>query len=183
MPTLYVVEPGARIEKEYHRLLVTREDEVLLRVPLHRVTQVVLVGTVGVTTPALHALLRAQVPLLLVRRTGALVGRLTPAIPRNLPLRRAQYRRNDDASFCLEMTRAIVTGKLRNQRVLALRILRRRAGERSGGMPIIDRCGARRADQGQFSQQRGDRPASGGVHSEGQAPSEPLAAPVPRPGD
>jgi len=48
MPTLYVVEPGARIEKEYHRLLVTREDEVLLRVPLHRVTQVVLCGKRGI---------------------------------------------------------------------------------------------------------------------------------------
>lgn len=131
MPTLYVVEPGARIEKEYHRLLVTKEDEVLLRVPLRRVSQVVLVGPVGVTTPALRALLRAEVPLLLVRRTGALVGRLVPAASRNLPLRQAQYRRNDDASFCLEMTRAIVRGKLRNQRVLALRILRRHRGERS----------------------------------------------------
>ncbi|HFD40294.1 MAG TPA: CRISPR-associated endonuclease Cas1 [Anaerolineae bacterium] len=131
MPTLYVVEPGARIEKEYHRLLVTKEDEVLLRVPLRRVSQVVLVGRVGVTTPALHALLQAQTPLLLVRRTGALVGRLTPAMPRNLPLRQAQYRRNDDAAFCLAMTRAIVAGKLRNQRVLALRILRRRPRERA----------------------------------------------------
>ena len=131
MPTLYVVEPGARIEKEYHRLLVTKEDEVLLRVPLRLVTQVVLVGPVGVTTPALHALLKAQVPLLLVQRTGALIGRLVPATPYNLPLRQAQYHRNDDAAFSLEVTRAIVTGKLRNQRVLALRILRRRHGDRT----------------------------------------------------
>ncbi len=129
MPTLYVVEQGARVEKEYHRLLVTKEDEVLLRVPLRRVSQVVLVGRAGVTTSALHALLQAQVPLLLVRRTGTLVGRLTPATPRNLPLRQAQYRRNDDDVFCVKMARSIVTGKLRNQRVLALRILRRHFGE------------------------------------------------------
>ncbi len=128
MATLYVVEAGARIEKEYHRLLVTREDEVLLRVPLRRVTQVVLVGPVGVTTPALHALLRAEVPLLLVRRTGELVGRLLPPTPRNLPLRQAQYRRNEEADFSLEVARAIVAGKLRNQRVMALRVLRRRPG-------------------------------------------------------
>lgn len=110
---------------------MTKDDEVILRVPLRLVSQVVLVGAVGVTTPALHALLRAQTPLLLVRRTGALVGRLSPATPRNLPLRQAQYRRNDDDVFCVEMTRSIVTGKLRNQRVLALRILRRRHGERA----------------------------------------------------
>lgn len=126
MPTLYVVEPGARLEKEYHRLLVTKEDEVLLRVPLAQVSQVVLVGAIGVTTQALHALLEAEVPILLVRRTGELLGRLLPPTPRNLPLRQAQYRRNEDADFALALARAIVSGKLRNQRVLARRILRRR---------------------------------------------------------
>ncbi len=125
MPTLYVVEPGARIEKEHHRLLVTKEDEVLLRVPLVHVTQVVLVGNVGVTTPALHALLEVGAPLLLVRRSGGLLGRLLPPTPKNLPLRQAQYRCNDDPQFTFKLARAIVQGKLRNQRVLALRILRR----------------------------------------------------------
>jgi len=124
--TLYVTELGARVEKEYHRLLVTRQDEVLLRVPLRRVSSVVLVGRVGVTTPALHAVLRAGVPLILVRRTGQLVGRLSPATPRNLPLRQAQYGRNADPAFALEVARDIVAVKLRNQRVLALRVLRRR---------------------------------------------------------
>lgn len=125
MATLYVVETGARLEKEYHRLLVTKDDEVLMRVPINRVTQVVLVGSAGVTTPALHALLRAGIPLLLVGRTGRLIGRLLPPTPRNLPLRRAQYRRDADEAFVLDTTRRIVGGKLRNQRVLALRVLRR----------------------------------------------------------
>lgn len=126
MATLYVTEPGARIEKEYRRLLVTKEDEVLLRVPLRRVTEVVLVGRVGVTTPALHALLQAGVPLLLVGRSGRLAGRLLPPTARNLPLRQAQYRRDEDPAFATEMARCIVASKLRNQRVLALRLLRRR---------------------------------------------------------
>lgn len=43
MPTLYVIEPGAQVEKEYYHLLVTKEDEVLLRVPIQQVSQVVLV--------------------------------------------------------------------------------------------------------------------------------------------
>ncbi len=129
MPTLYVTEPGARIEKEYKRLLVTKHDEVLFRVPLHQVSEVVLVGYTGTTTPALLALLHAQIPVLLVRRTGALVGRLLPPTPKNLPRRRNQYRQadNPELALALALTRAIVAGKLRNQRVLALRVLRRRA--------------------------------------------------------
>ncbi|RMH34900.1 MAG: type I-D CRISPR-associated endonuclease Cas1, partial [Gammaproteobacteria bacterium] len=92
MSTLYVTEPGARIEKEYHRLLVTKDDEVLLRVPLRKITAVVLVGRVGTTTPALHALLNNRIPLMLVSRTGKLLGRLRPPTASNLPLRQEQFR-------------------------------------------------------------------------------------------
>ncbi|WP_420632372.1 CRISPR-associated endonuclease Cas1 [Candidatus Leptofilum sp.] len=125
MPTLYIIEPGARLEKEYQRLLVTKADEVLLRLPIQRVTQVVLVGRVGVTTPALYALLQAEIPLLLVNRSGRLRGRLLPPTARNLPLRQQQYRRNDDPDFCLRLAQAIIAAKIHNQRTLALRLLRR----------------------------------------------------------
>ena len=126
MPTLYVLEPGARLEKEYQRLLVVKDDELLLRVPIQRVTQVVLIGRVGVTTPALHALLHAEIPLLIVNRSGKLQGRLLPPTGGNLPLRQEQYRRNDDAAFCFSLTQAIVATKIHNQRVLGLRLARRR---------------------------------------------------------
>ncbi len=129
MATLYVTEPGARVEKEYHRLLVTsRDDEILMRVPLAHVSEVVLVGWVGVTTPAILTLLRAGVGLSFVSRSGRLEGRLTPPTPRNIPLRHLQYERAQDPAFCLEVARAIVGGKLRNQRTMARRICRKRGG-------------------------------------------------------
>lgn len=125
MPTLYVLEPGSRLEKDYQRLLIVKNDELLMRVPLQRVTQVVLIGRVGATTPALHALLHAEIPLLFVNRSGKLMGRLLPPTHGNLPLRQEQYRRNDDNTFCLALTQAIVAAKIHNQRVLALRLARR----------------------------------------------------------
>lgn len=125
MSTLYVIETGARLEKEYQRLLVTRDDEVILRVALGRVSRVVLVGRAGATTAALHALLAAGIPLVLIRRSGKLVGHLSPPSPANLPLRRAQYRRDADDRFCLALARAVVAGKLRNQRTLIGRLARR----------------------------------------------------------
>ncbi len=121
MATLYVTEQGAQVEKEYQRLLVTRDDEVLLQVPLSRVSEVVLVGQVGVTTPALLALLDAGVGLTLVSRSGALRGRLVPPTPRHIPLRHRQYERARDEAFCLGVARAIVGGKLRNARTLVRR--------------------------------------------------------------
>jgi len=124
MATLYVTEPGARIEKEYRRLIVTKDDDVLLSVPLARVSEVVLVGNVGATTSALLTLLDAGVPLSFVTRTGALRGRLVSPSPKNLPLRHAQYDRARDPAFCLAVSKAIVDGKLRNSRALAYRLRR-----------------------------------------------------------
>jgi CRISPR/Cas system-associated endonuclease Cas1 len=41
---MYVTEPGARIEKEYRRILVSKQDEVLKVAPLARLSEIVLVG-------------------------------------------------------------------------------------------------------------------------------------------
>jgi CRISPR-associated protein Cas1 len=128
LATLYVTEQGARLEKEYKRLLVTKDDEVLLRVPLSRVSDVVLVGWTGATTPALLALLDAGIGLAFVNRSGTLRGRLVPPMPKNIPLRHQQYAQAQDETFCLEVARAIVGGKLRNQRTLARRLCRSRTG-------------------------------------------------------
>ena len=126
MSTLYVIEQGARVEKEYRRIAVFKDDELLLATPLARVDHVVLVGNVGVTTPALVALLEAGVGLSLVNQAGRLRGRLTPAMGKHLELRRRQFERAQDVDFCLALSKDIVRGKLRNARNLAHRLLRSR---------------------------------------------------------
>lgn len=126
MPTLYVIEPEARLEKEHGRLLVTKDDEVILSLPLQNVEQVVLVGRCGATTPALHALLGEKVPLFLVSRSGELLGKLSPPAGFNLELRRAQYRRDEEADFCLGVARQFVAAKIHNQAALVKRLSRRR---------------------------------------------------------
>lgn len=125
MSTLYVTEPGARVEKKYRQLqVVNPEDEILLTVPLAQVSQVVLVGYAGITTPALLAILDEGIGLTLLTRAGKLRGRLLSAAARNVPLRRMQYQRQQDEQFCLQVSRAVVLGKLANCRTLAMRILR-----------------------------------------------------------
>jgi CRISPR-associated protein Cas1 len=125
MATLYVTEPGARLEKEYKRLrVVSKEGQTLLATPLVRVSEVVLVGWAGATTPAMLTLLDADIGLTFLTRQGKLRGRLTPPTGKNLPLRRQQYQRAGDDHFCLRLSRAIVAGKLRNSRTMARRMMR-----------------------------------------------------------
>ena len=125
MATMYVTEPGARIEKEYRRILVTKHDQVLKVAPLARLSEVVLVGHVGATTPALLALLRAGVGLTFITRSGRLRGRLVPPTPKNIPARHAQYAAASDPALCLQVSRGFVNGKLRNCRAMAYRVARR----------------------------------------------------------
>jgi len=129
MATLYVTEPGSRIEKEYQRIIVTKDDEILQRVPLRRVQEVVLVGRVGATTPALLALLDAGASLTMVARNGRLRGSLSPPMSSNAKLRRQQYERAEDVDFCLNFARSVVRGKLVNSRSMMRRLLRRRKDE------------------------------------------------------
>jgi CRISPR-associated protein Cas1 len=130
--TLYVTEPGSRVEKEHGRLLVTKDDEVLLAAPLAHITEVVLMGGTGLTTPAMLALLDAGVSVSLVTRQGKLRGRLIAAEARNLPLRHKQYAASSNEKFCREVSRAIVLGKLKNCRTLARRLARTRPPVQEG---------------------------------------------------
>jgi CRISPR-associated protein Cas1 len=120
---------GARLEKEYQKLLVSKDGEVLLAVPLAQVSAVVLIGNVGVTTPALNFLLEQGVELTLLNSAGKLRGRLVGAHARNLALRQAQYTRAADAAFCLALSRAVVQGKLQNYQTLCLRLARAREAD------------------------------------------------------
>ena len=140
MATMYVTEPGARIEKEYKRILVTKHDEVLKVAPLARLSEVVLVGYVGATTPAMLALLDAGVGLTFITRSGRLRGRLMPPMPKNIPARQAQYAAAQEPALCLHLARAIVSGKLRNSRTVARRVVRERLGVDSGSIAEITRC-------------------------------------------
>jgi CRISPR-associated protein Cas1 len=157
MATLYVTEPGSRVEKDHGRLLVTKDDEVLLAAPLAHVTEVVLMGGTGLTTPAMLALLDAGVSVSLISAQGKLRGRLIAAEARNLPLRHKQYAASSSEKFCREISRAIVLGKLKNCRTLARRLARARTT--ADNRPQTADDGRQTADDGP---QTADRPTDGG---------------------
>lgn len=122
MANLYITDPGARLEVEAGRLIVSSGEDVVISVPAHQVDEVVIVGRAGVTTPALGLLLDRGIGLLLLTQTGTYRGRLVAERSRNVALRQEQYRRADDSAFCLAISRAYVEGKIRNARTLLMRL-------------------------------------------------------------
>ncbi len=121
MAILYVDEQGAEIHRSGARLIIRKDGEEIRAVRLRDVERVVLFGPVDFTTPAMHALLDAGIQTDFLSADGRYRGRLEPAESKNIILRREQYRRADDAAFCLETARIILGAKLANCRYVILR--------------------------------------------------------------
>lgn len=129
MAALYVVTPNANLQLRGGRLVVTAEGDVLSATSLAMLSEVVLVGSAGITAPALGAMLEHDVRLVLLTRAGKLRGRLVPPTGKNLPRRRRLYAATDDPAVCLGVGRAIVGAKIGNSLTLARRWLRDRPAE------------------------------------------------------
>lgn len=117
---LYVQTPGARVRKRGEQLAVEIEDETVT-MPLIDVSHVVLFGPVSVTTPALHALMRAEVPVSWFSTGGWFLGHTVGTGSGNVAIREAQYRSAFEKHRCLAFARDLVAAKIRNARTILRR--------------------------------------------------------------
>ena len=118
--TLYVTLADSRLRLDNDTLRVEtgfgEERETRLRVPLHHLQAVVCFGHVGMSAPLMHRLADDGIALVLLDANGRFKARLEGAVTGNVLLRQAQHRAVDNPGFTLELARAVVAGKLKNQR-------------------------------------------------------------------
>ena len=124
MHALAISEQGTTVHADGDMLVLQRGPTVLRRIRVGELEQVLLLGGVEITTRAMALLLRRGVDLVLLMQDGKFRGRLCGRGSKNVLLRLAQYRCSTDNAFCLRVARAIVTGKLQNQRQILLRAQR-----------------------------------------------------------
>ncbi|MDP3223949.1 MAG: type I-C CRISPR-associated endonuclease Cas1c [Rubrivivax sp.] len=121
LKTLYVTTPESYLRLDNDTLRVMVGDEARLRVPLHHLQAVVCMGHVGVSSPLMHRLASDAITLVLLDDNGRFKARLEGQVSGNVLLRQAQHRAVDNADFTLKLARAVVAGKIRNQRQVLLR--------------------------------------------------------------
>ena len=122
---LYVDEPGAKVKKKGTRLVIERENQTLADIPLCNVDQVVLVGGVNLSTPAVKMILDNGISMAYLTSKGNFRGMVQPPVSRNVHLRLAQFSAYFDQQKKHELARCIVTGKLVNMRSFLIRYNRR----------------------------------------------------------
>lgn len=130
MATLYLTEQYSLVKIEGEALRVQpsggRAGQVV-RVPLNKVEQVMVLGEVTLTTPALHALLERRIPVHYLTARGRSCGALVADWGKNSGVRLAQYALCCDPARSFAVARQCVAGKLLNMRTLLLRYARGRA--------------------------------------------------------
>ncbi len=123
MAPVYVREQGAVVRRQGERLLVTRQKERLLDLPMLHVDQLVLFGNVQLTSQAMAILLQKEIDVVFLSQYGKFRGRLIHTGSKFAQLRHTQLKQLSNDDFMLGITRQVVLGKLHNQsKVLDLKM-------------------------------------------------------------
>lgn len=118
---LVVQENGARIAKVGDTLEISLEGSRLASARLAEVSQVVVYGNAHLTTPAMHELMRREIPVSWQSYGGWFLGHTVGIGHRNVEIRTHQWRRSFDPVFCLHLARGLVGAKVRNAQTLLRR--------------------------------------------------------------
>jgi CRISP-associated protein Cas1 len=129
MTVLYLTEPGSTLAASSRTLVVRSGGQERAQVPALGLERVVVLAPSHLTSGAVALCAQEQVELVVVAHGARVMARLG-ASPAGLATLAAQHRRAADTGFCSEIARAVVRGKVRNQR----RLLGRSAAAAEAGV-------------------------------------------------
>ncbi len=118
---MVVQEHRARIGKDGDTLEVSVEGAKVASARLAEMSQLVIYGNASLTTPALHELMRREIPVSWHSHGGWFLGHTVGIGHRNVEVRAHQWRQSFDDGFCLRLARGLVAAKIRNARTLLRR--------------------------------------------------------------
>jgi len=118
---LYLNTQGLYVGKSGRVLTVKEKAKVIQKIRLNEVCQLNVMGNIQISTQAIQTLCEAEVPIAYFSMGGWFYGITQGLGVKNIFLRREQFRLADVPAFCLRLARALVAGKVRNQRTLLQR--------------------------------------------------------------
>ena len=122
--TLYVTTQDAYLRKEGETVVVEKEKQVLLRLPIHTLQGLVTFGNVMTSPYLLNLCAERGVSVSFMSESGKFLARVTGPVSGNVLLRLSQMRAYEDKSKKGDIARSFVIGKLMNARSVLLRRMR-----------------------------------------------------------
>lgn len=124
MSTLYITEQGAKLRKESKRLIVEKENQVLLEIPEFKIERVFIFGNVQLTTQVLKFLLESGTDVSFFTYYGKFIGKLFSAESKNIFLRIAQYEKYDIHQHRIDIAKILILAKVKNSKNVLLKYAR-----------------------------------------------------------
>lgn len=126
MATLYLLEPGTSVFKDYYRFIIHVSKKNKIEVPIREVERMLLFGNINISTQAIAACLESSINVLFLSASGRYKGHIWSEEASNLNVKLLQYQHHHNSNFQLDICKAIVRGKLLNSKQLLLRLNRQR---------------------------------------------------------
>lgn len=133
--TLFITTEGAYGNLDNDTVRVTLEREDLLRVPLHHLGCICVIGSAGLSAPLMMRCADDGRSVVFLDRAGRFRARLEGKTTGNVLLRKAQYDWHAQPAKTLSLASWIVAGKVQNSRLVLLRAARDSA---KGGVALRD---------------------------------------------
>ncbi len=126
LKTLYLMEHGSILGKEYERFIIKRKGMVIKQIPAIHVDQIMVFGNSQLTTQVMQFCLQARIPIYLLSAKGKYYGMVDSFSTEPVLLHREQFLRADNKDFCLQLAKQFIKGKVSNNRLLLQRLSRNR---------------------------------------------------------
>lgn len=131
MTTLYITDQGAYLKVEHQQFVVFYQGELRCKVPVNRVSHIVLFGCCNLSHGAVSLALRRRIPVLYLSQKGRYFGRLQTEGQAEVEYLVRQVQCALDPDFTRRQAKSIVLGKLHNSRILLMRLNRRVKSEKA----------------------------------------------------
>jgi CRISPR-associated protein Cas1 len=118
---LYLNSQGLWLGKSGQVLQAKKDSALIDQFRLLDISQINVFGSVQVSTAVIQAACEQEIPIAYFSMGGWFYGLTQGLELTNVFLRREQFRAADRPSLCLSFARALIAGKIRNQRVLLQR--------------------------------------------------------------
>ncbi|HNX73720.1 MAG TPA: type I-C CRISPR-associated endonuclease Cas1c [Spirochaetales bacterium] len=122
--TLYVSSQGSYIHKDGETIVVEREQQKLLQLPVHTIGGIVCFGNVLCSPFLLGFCAEHDIAVSFLTEYGNFLASVRGPVTGNVLLRRAQYRMADDSDATRKIAANIVAAKLANSRLVMNRAIR-----------------------------------------------------------
>ncbi|WP_419183586.1 CRISPR-associated endonuclease Cas1 [Scytonema hofmannii] len=129
MSTLYITDQGAYLSVKNQQFQVFYQGELKIKVPVVRVSNIVMFGCCNVSHGAVSMALIRRIPIMYLSQKGRYFGHTAVQGSAKVEYLTRQVQCCENPVFTRQQAEAIVAAKLHNSRILLMRLNRRRETE------------------------------------------------------